>query len=161
MIRLSWGCCNRAWLGWLDLMLLFLVLLINFFKLLPECELIVFLIFLTPFGYPLHDCWLLPLFGMYSCVFYLLRKRFLLLLLWVLLLFQVVLCFLILLIDPSLRFLLYRTLMIGESGLPLVYALLDRLLEPLLIVLGRLLWAIYKLEFIVLKFWVLLIISGV
>jgi hypothetical protein len=161
MIWLTRGSCDRTWLGWFDLLLLFLELLIYFFKLLPECELIFLLLFLTYFGDALHDRWLLPLFGLHSCVLYLLRNRVQWHLLLVLLLLQAILCLLILLIDPSLRFLLYRTLMISESGLPLVYALFDRLLEPLLITLGCLLRAIYELEFILLKFWVLSIIPGV
>ena len=143
MIWLPRRSCDRAWLGWLDLLLLlFLELLINFFKLLPKCELIFLLLFLTPFCYALHYRWLLPIFGLHSCVLNLLRHRLQWLLLLVLLLLQAILCFLILLINPSLRFLLSRTLMISECGLPLVYALLNRLLEPLLIALGCLLRAI-------------------
>ena len=115
------------------MLLLLLIFLINLFQFLSECKLIILLFLFSGLWCLLPFLWLLS----WICHLY---SRLL----------QILLSPFILLINPSLRFGIYRFLVIGKSGLPLADALFNRLLKPLLVVL-RSSFMVKKLKLIIFK----------
>ncbi len=118
--------------------------MIKLLKLLSECEFIFFilLILMSRRSLLYIFCSFFPLLWCLSSHYVRIRN-----------LLYILRCFLIFLIDPSLRFFFYWFLMISKCCFPLAYTLLYGLIKPVFITIRRL-FSIKQFHFITLKIYV-------